>query len=238
MRAVIVAVTLIAVGGVIAAAYLFRDAPQPPPSRSTPAAATVAAECDPRRDRPTGAELKAMTDGELEALRWQTEACLAALTGQEPPAKEAARPQGRWRAETSKSEFTDRMNAWAWVDAREAVRIKHYGDMVRPRLYIRCHDNTTALFVDFAGFITTREARVRYRIGNEQARTATWRMSTDYKMAGLWRGGQAIPFIKTLFGQDRFLIETVPHGEGPVTVEFDIGGIENAAATIRHHCGW
>jgi len=150
---------------------------------------------------------------------------------------ETSNPRGEWRSWTDTNKFTDRTDAYISVEAKNTVQMNSYKTTL-PRLYIRCADNTTALVITFDGFLTTDKTYLRYRIGDGKPATARWNVSTNYESAGLWRGGQSIPFIKSLFGEERLLVEVTPHGESPLSVEFNITGIEEAVSDVRKYCNW
>lgn len=150
---------------------------------------------------------------------------------------ETSKPKGEWHSWTDTNKFTDRLDAFTSVEAKNTVQMNSY-KTTRPRLYIRCADNTTALIVSFDGFLTSGETYLRYRIGDRKPATARWDVSTNYESAGLWRGAQSIPFIKSLFGEERLLVEVTPHGESPVSAEFNITGIEEAVSDVRKFCNW
>ncbi|MBC7282640.1 type VI secretion system-associated protein TagO [Hoeflea sp.] len=150
---------------------------------------------------------------------------------------ETSKPRGEWHSWTDTNKFTDRLDAFTSVEAKNVVQMNSY-KTARPRLYIRCTDNTTALVVNFGGFLTTDETYLRYRIGDRKPATARWDVSTNFESAGLWRGGQSIPFIKSLFGEERLLVEVTPHGESPVSAEFNITGVEEAVSDVRKYCNW
>lgn len=210
----------------LAARYLIDDTPAP---RLVPAAQQA---CDPARDRPTGAELQAMTPREAEDLRAERAACVAQRTGGAAPS-----PRGLWYVRREASPMTGQNNVTAALPAEHEVPIRSYRT-TRPKLYIRCHENVTAVLIDFGALITTDRTSLRLRIGERPPRTAVWRMSTDYEAAGLWRGGEAIPFVKSLLGQPRLLVEVTPHSESTKLVEFDLTGIGEAVKPVREECGW
>jgi type VI secretion system protein VasI len=55
---------------------------------------------------------------------------------------------------------------------------------------------------------------------------------------GLWSGGQAIPLIKQMFGRKNFLVQATPFNESPLTLDFDIIGVEEAVKGLRTACDW
>lgn len=188
--------------------------------------------CEAMYPRPTGADLKGMTAREAEERRSAREACIAERTGVPPPS-----PRGLWYVSREVSQMTGQNNVTADLRAEYDVPIRSYR-RTRPKLVIRCHENVTSILVDFGAFITTESTALRIRIGDKKPQTAIWRMSTNYEVAGLWRGGEAIPFIKSLHGQKRLLVEVTPHSESTMLVEFDLTGIENAVAPVRATCSW
>lgn len=145
--------------------------------------------------------------------------------------------EGKWQTNSSKSKFDDSTNVFLWLDAKFEVQISVY-ETVLPRLYLRCFENEVSLFIDFDHFLGSREALVEYRIGDEKMRSRNWSISTDHRAIGLWRNRHAIPFIKSLYGHDRFLFRMIPYSEKPVEVEFEIAKLEQSIQPLAKQCGW
>ncbi len=146
-------------------------------------------------------------------------------------------PRGRWHSTSWRSEMTDFVNHGLSVDANRAVRDR-FGRAATPHLTIRCMEDTTAVYLNAEEFVGTDELRVELRVDQAQATTDSWRISTDRYSFGLWRGRQAIPFVRSLLDADRLAVRYTPYGEGTRTVVFDVTGLSVAIEPLRNACGW
>ena len=153
------------------------------------------------------------------------------------PRVEQRRSAGRWQLGLDQSEFDDTKSVYLSLDADEKVKVSRY-DVVRPKLWLRCMENTTALFVDYKHFLGSDRIDVEYRIDRAAAQRGRWSISTDHHAAGLWRGAGAIPFIRRLLGKDRLLIRLTPYGENTSTVSFTVTGLETAVGELAAACNW
>jgi len=108
------------------------------------------------------------------------------------------------------------------------------------RLYIQCRENTTLLYITFNGHFMSDYAngRITYRLDSDKARTRSMQESSENMALGLWRGGASIPFIKGMFGHEKFLVRATPHSESQVTATFPIVGLEAAIEPLRKACHW
>jgi len=117
-----------------------------------------------------------------------------------------------------------------------------FGNAGNGLLLLRCMENTTAVVFRFNDqFMASIQSYgvIEYRIDKSPI---VWRLytqeSTDNMALGLWRGRAAIPFIKSLLGHETLLVRATPFNESPVTLTYDISGIDNAIAPLRKTCRW
>lgn len=169
-----------------------------------------------------------------------------ATAGAKPaaPADDATKeePKARWLVSKDKSAMTDTTNIFALVPSESPVMCKQYGNGSTPlSLWLRCMENTTSVIIGgdchvasgFEGY-----GDVTYRLDDQKPQTRGFDASTDSSALGLWSGGNAIPFIKDMFGHDKLLVRFTPFGMSPVEATFDIRGTEAAVTDLRKECGW
>jgi hypothetical protein len=105
-------------------------------------------------------------------------------------------------------------------------------------LAIRCNDGKTELILtwgEISYFLD--EPLVVTRIGDQPAEERHWNPSTSNTNATFYPGDD-VAFIKSLFGESKFVARTTPLSQGSITASFDIRGIENAVVNVREACGW
>lgn len=143
---------------------------------------------------------------------------------------------GAWKVEQLDSGISGAANVYLVVKAVEKIQ----GDdgEVRPTLVVRCEDNITAVIFHFARFIDHSRAESAMRIDDGVVMGASLKMSGSGKAFGYWRGDQAIPFIKSLLGGKRLLVEVAPFNARAVLAEFPIEGVDEAVKPLRKACGW
>lgn len=162
----------------------------------------------------------------------------AAATPTAPSAKPA--PRGPWAVQSEVSKVDDSTNVWLSVRSDNLVD-KRFGGSDRATLSIRCMENTTSVFFQFAdNFMAdiSGYGDITYRVDTKKAQKKGFRESTDNGALGLWNGGSSIPFAKSLFGGERLFVRAVPYNESPVEVEFQIRDLETAITPLRKACKW
>lgn len=101
--------------------------------------------------------------------------------------------------------------------------------------YIRCKSNETDFFINWNDYIGGDEPAVLSRIGNAQAQTSKWDISTDNETTF---HPQPIPFIKSLLASDKLILQVTPYSESPVTVIFDLTNLSESIKPVRDTCKW
>ncbi|MGQ4879814.1 type VI secretion system-associated protein TagO [Billgrantia sp. LNSP4103-1] len=110
-------------------------------------------------------------------------------------------------------------------------------------LTLSCLENTTRIFVNLNDNHMSSSpyhdwGHVTMRIDDQQAFTNRMQESTDNSVLGLWSGGQSIPVIRRMFGAERLTVRATPYGQSPITVTFDITGLEDEIQPLRQACNW
>src|SRR5215475_14377917 len=147
-----------------------------------------------------------------------------------------------WSVSFDKSAMDDSQSVFLVTESVNPVPGTLEVNTVTPTLTIRCHENKTALYVNWQRYVTTggiySEEQVRYRIDDAPPKTATWNLSTDFEATGLWSGGSSIALIRQLIKAKRFLIEVTPYGSNTIRAEFDITGLDERIGDVQKACNW
>lgn len=107
-------------------------------------------------------------------------------------------------------------------------------------LIIRCSENSTAMYFNFKGHHMTDHrnyGEVMLRVDDANPSTYRMSVSTDNEALGRWRG-QGIGIIKSMFGAEQLVLRATPYSESPMTVTFDISGLEEEIEPLREACHW
>lgn len=147
---------------------------------------------------------------------------------------------GDWLVSTTTSRLDDSTNVVMTLSSMDSLPPR-FGRAGKAQVYIRCMENTTAIYfvwndhflADIQGY-----GEVTYRKDNEPAKKHSMQVSTDNKALGLWRGGNAIPFIRSLFGGENLLVQITPFNESRMNADFRIAGLEDAIGPLREGCNW
>ena len=158
------------------------------------------------------------------------------------PADDAVSPNGEWKVRTETSRLVDRVDVYLSVQSSDVVPID-YGKPQRGSFEIRCLSNvTTAVFWVGGNYLSEHGiyGQLLYRVDDRASETTRADTTIDSERIGLLSGTTAIPFIRTLFGAERLLVSIRPvnQSDTPVEMEFNITGLEQAAAELRRSCGW
>ena len=145
-----------------------------------------------------------------------------------------------WTVRTETSVIDDSTSVFLSTEA-EAPITNRFGQRQVPTMLLRCDENTTAATIYFGGhFMADIQGYgdVTFRVDDRPAIERSLDVSTSNQHLGYWSGGQAIPFIKSLFGGKALLVRATPFNENPVTFTLPIAGLEEAIAPLREACHW
>jgi type VI secretion system protein VasI len=147
---------------------------------------------------------------------------------------------GSWAVEIEQSALDDSRRVILSLESNEPIRARH-GQAQPATLFVRCEENTTSLFIHFAGHFMSDNrggGRIDYRIDDRSPARVDARESNNNMALGLWRGGSAIPFLRDLFGGQSLYVRATPFNESRVEATFAITGLEDAIRPLREACNW
>ena len=138
---------------------------------------------------------------------------------------------GKWlsKIETNPVDDTKTVNLVLVADEGKSA----FGQSIA--LVIRCMSNETQLYITWNSYLGD-EANVLTRVGQQQATTQRWLLSTDSQAT--FYPGSAIQLIRSLMQVDGFVAQVTPYGESPVTAVFDVKGLSRAIEPLQQTCGW
>ena len=147
---------------------------------------------------------------------------------------------GKWQKHSDTSQLTDDKNVFLQLESDDPVAGR-FGGAEPATLIIRCRENTTSAFfvfndlfmADIQGYGT-----IDYRLDDAPMKKLRANASTDNSALGLWSGGSAIPFIKSMLGKNRLVVRATPFNESAITVSFSISGLDEAVKELRETCHW
>lgn len=170
----------------------------------------------------------------------EVRACLKSLAKPDPKRESrAAALEGAmrtWDTIRGKSRMNDVDNIYLRLESDDEVA-DSAGTRSRPILWVRCLDNVTSVIV-YGEWFLPDNVSVTWRIDKDKPVAQTWDRSDNYKSAGLWEGGRAIPLIKSMLGKETFLIRLAPRNSGAKEMSFNIAGLDVAIEPLRKACKW
>ena len=140
--------------------------------------------------------------------------CLNVLLGQDGI--------GDWKISEKTDKMTDERILTLYTKSKDSQFFNYSSK--EGQLIIRSTNGKLALIVSWGGFITNDAAQVTYRIGNEEAKTEYWYMSTNNQSTFAKR---PIEIINKMKDEKRALFRVTPYGDNPVTYSFNITGLDS-----------
>ena len=151
------------------------------------------------------------------------------------PKVEAITGAGKWRVRVETSPIDDSKNAFASLDADNAVQRRY--DSVTPTLILRCKERKLEGYISYGKFFLGSEStKVLTRFDKRPAQNSFWGISTDH--SAVFIGGSVVNFVKELLKSERLLVELTPYSESPVLATFDVRGIGEASNALQQVCPW
>lgn len=140
-----------------------------------------------------------------------------------------------WLESVKKSDIDDSEMITLGVWSNEEIEGNLNIDKVTPLLTVRCMENKTSAAIAWKRYLGIDSTMMITRIDKEVAVDQEWDISTANNTV---ISQKAIPFIKSLFGKDKLLARITPYGADPVTVTFDISGLDEQIKPLRTACNW
>lgn len=107
----------------------------------------------------------------------------------------------------------------------------------------RCRSNVTEAYINWNDYLGDDSSSVyddwKYvtiRVGDAEARTERWSVSTDSQAT--FAPGWAGTLLREMAQADRFVAQTTPYNSNPVTATFDTTGMAEALEPLVETCGW
>lgn len=142
----------------------------------------------------------------------------------------AAKSPGSWFTQTEIDPFDDTVTTFVGLNAEEP------GNPLsgRVQLVIRCKGNELSAWIAWKGRMGNDSPLIRSRIGDEEARTDQWLLSTSTNSAFYPHEPQE--FVQDLMAADRFVAQLSSGLREGELATFNIRGLEKAAKPIEEPC--
>lgn len=145
-------------------------------------------------------------------------------------------PDGaQWQYSEESSALDDRKDVWLSLLSQNSEG-NSIGSPERATLYVRCMQNSTNVFISFNRYTADNQS-VRYRLDKGRVQSRRMEVMRGGEGIGLWSGGSAIPFAKSLFGKNTLVVSYTTY-TGPVEFSFDVGGLESRINPLAEACNW
>ena len=86
-------------------------------------------------------------------------------------------------------------------------------------------DNKTNIYIEFDAYINEPQ-NVLYKIDDKKIRSIYMRTFTSNNGPGIFSGGKAIPFIKSLFDKNEIIFQFRSYRDPSLEFVFDISGLD------------
>ncbi len=139
-----------------------------------------------------------------------------------------------WQVREDVSDFADTISIYATVSSSR-LHYDRFGRSQDVFLMVRCQENKTDLIINWSEYLGLEQTQVRTRIDEKPPVARPWSISTNHQATF---APNPIARLREMKGSRRFLAETVPYGENPVTAEFDVSGIDDVIARVSKGCHW
>lgn len=147
-----------------------------------------------------------------------------------------------WSVREAQSNMTDDLSVY--ISTKSEPYAGDYG-AEQATLWIRCLENTTSViwgWEDYLGDddpnVYTETKRMMLRLGDEEAFERFYTVSTSHDSVGLWKGSDAIPFIRELEKVDVLVARITPYGASPKEAVFDVSRLSEHLPKLKQACGW
>jgi type VI secretion system protein VasI len=154
----------------------------------------------------------------------------------EAPASGAPEKEDPWLVREESDEITDQPNVYLMAASLDPVSLG-FGQTDYPTMVIRCQRNTTSVYVVFGSYEVNDTMSVNWRIDDEQAREERWNVSSDRKAVGLWRGGDAIPFLRKLLEGNMLKMRFQGRSDSYL-VSYPIAQLRPHLEKVSKACNW
>ncbi len=138
-------------------------------------------------------------------------------------------PRG-WELRTDTSPIDDSKSYYLTRDAEEPIGSGFMSST--PSIMIRHKEGDLEVYITFGTYLGSDSTMVTTRLGSSAATQREWGLSTDGK--AIFCPTDNAQFVRQLLANERLVIRLTPFGESPVTSTFDLTGLSEAIAPMRH----
>ncbi|HHT5345129.1 TPA: type VI secretion system-associated protein TagO [Raoultella planticola] len=142
---------------------------------------------------------------------------------------------GKWLTHITTSPVDDSKNVVLMLPSNDSIRTP-YGETVTPTIFVACREKKTEVFINWDVYLGLEETSMLYRLDKQKAVERSWSISTDTK--AVFYSGRDIDFVKALTKADKMFARITPYNESPVSVTFDLAGLNSALKPLQQACGW
>jgi len=137
---------------------------------------------------------------------------------------------GKWQVSNLQNPLDDTRTVALSLGATTGE--SRYGDPVV--LVIRCQSGKINAFINWSSYLGLEQTPVTTRLGAGETKTQRWPLSTDNKAS--FYPGDAGAFLEQLLSADRFVAQTTPYSESPITAVVELAGLSAAVKPLREVC--
>lgn len=138
---------------------------------------------------------------------------------------------GYWVVDVSINPIDDSQEIEFFLSATSGNGV--YGDRIY--LIIRYRGGKSELYINWNSYLGS-EAIVTMRVGTKEATSSEWMLSTDKKAT--FYPGDVKALIKEIISVNKLVFQCTPYSENPITVIFDVDGLENAILKYNDVLMW
>tara|TARA_Y100000815_G_C13263787_1_gene470341 strand:+ start:145 stop:801 length:657 start_codon:yes stop_codon:yes gene_type:complete len=143
---------------------------------------------------------------------------------------------GHWIYSDEESALDGRKDVWLSV-LSENTQGNQINRPEKARLWIRCMQNSTNIFISFNNY-TTDNQTVRYRLDDDGMKTVWMETMTGGEGIGVWSGSRAIPLIKSIFGKEKLVLGYSSYSSNNLEFTFDVSGLRARIDPLAESCHW
>lgn len=172
----------------------------------------------------------AVIEGDLARLACYDQIAKTLNLSGSHPAQAQLGDTGQWTVEkkTDPIDDTKTVNIFLTADSGNS----RFGKPIM--LMARCDSEKTEMFIDWQIYLGS-EAKVTLRIGDSDAKTSKWTLSSDRQKSF---NKSPISTLEEMLTTDTMVAQITPFNQKPSTAVFNIAGLDEAIKPLREACAW
>ncbi len=142
-----------------------------------------------------------------------------------------------WRTYEKKSKLSGRTDVYMYTISSD-TQPNSIGRPETSNFGIRCMDNTTAVWIESPQYVSQNWQKVKYAFNDGSIKLKSFNSAKGGDAIGLFNGKSSIPFVKSMFGKDKLVVQFSSYKSAKIEYEFPITGLEEAIKLLRKACNW